>query len=172
MTAGIIGLIVVQLFCAVFFVADVIKDYQELGAAAAGVLHVSVESVATISLVAAILVESRLLMALLQRQAHLEGRLDQVRSAIHDVVAAQFDEWRLTRSEADVANFVVKGYSTPEIAEFRGSAEATVKSHLNAIYRKAGVRNRSELLSQLMDTVMGSDARESMPNEAITDAVS
>jgi len=36
----------------------------------------------------------------------------------------------------------------------RGSAEGTVKSQLNAIYRKAGVGNRGELLSLLIEELM------------------
>ncbi len=36
----------------------------------------------------------------------------------------------------------------------RGSAEGTVKSHLNAIYRKSGTANRGELLSSIIDTLI------------------
>ena len=36
----------------------------------------------------------------------------------------------------------------------RGSAEGTVKAHLNAIYRKAGVQGRGALLSMLVKDLM------------------
>ena len=52
---------------------------------------------------------------------------------------------------ADVAGFAVKGFTTAEIAGFRGSSEATVKTHLNAIYRKAGVGGRAQLVSLLVE---------------------
>lgn len=50
---------------------------------------------------------------------------------------------------------MVKGLNTSEIAAMRGSAEGTVKAQLNAIYRKSDTRNRAEMLSALIDTMMG-----------------
>lgn len=165
MTSGMLVLIVLQLFCVVFFVSDVVSDYQELGAAAASDPHLYVETLATVTLIAAILLEGRVLLELLRRQARLEGRLDQASAAVHEVIEAYFGEWRLTQSERDVANFVVKGLTTAEIAELRGSAEGTVKAHLNAIYRKAGVRNRAELLSLVMDALIG---QRQMASESVS----
>ena len=57
----------------------------------------------------------------------------------------------LTPAERDVAGFTIKGYSIAEIAQLRGSAEGTVKTHLNAIYRKAGVTGRGQLVSLLVE---------------------
>jgi DNA-binding NarL/FixJ family response regulator len=67
----------------------------------------------------------------------------------------------LTPSEADVANFLVKGLGIAEIAQMRGSAEGTIKSHLNSIYRKSGTHNRGEVLSLIIDSLM--DRPESRP---------
>ena len=53
------------------------------------------------------------------------------------------------------AALMVKGLSIAEIAKVRGSAEGTVKAHLNAIYRKAEARNRAEVLSNIMDSLIG-----------------
>ena len=155
MTSGMLILIVLQLFCVVFFVSDVLNDYQELGAAVAANPHLYVETLATLTLVAAILLEGRVLVELLRRQARLEGRLDQASAAVHEVIEQYFQAWKLTQSERDVASFVVKGLTISEIADLRGSAEGTVKAHLNAIYRKAGARSRSELLSLIMDGLIG-----------------
>lgn len=53
-----------------------------------------------------------------------------------------------------MATFAIKGVSITDIAAMRGSAEGTVKAHLNAIYRKAGVSSRSELISLLIEDLM------------------
>ena len=53
-----------------------------------------------------------------------------------------------------MATFAIKGLSNAEIAQMRGSAEGTVKAHLNAIYRKAGVQGRGALLSMLVKDLM------------------
>jgi DNA-binding CsgD family transcriptional regulator len=44
--------------------------------------------------------------------------------------------------------------SISEIAVLRGSREGTIKAHLNAIYRKAGVSGRSQLVSLLVEDLM------------------
>ncbi|MGD9295546.1 MAG: helix-turn-helix transcriptional regulator, partial [Roseobacter sp.] len=77
-------------------------------------------------------------------------------AAVYDVIAAHFETWRLSPSERDVATFLVKGLDISEIARVRNCAEGTVKAHLNAIYRKSGARNRGELLSLLIDSLLAS----------------
>ena len=152
----LIGLILVQVFSTVFFVVDVIADFRAWGiGVAAGHIHLYIETAASFSLVAAIVLEVNYLMRLLRRKERLENSLRLAGSAIHDVIEAEFEDWKLTPAEQDVATFLVKGLSTVEIADMRGSAEGTVKAHLNAIYRKSGTRNRAEMLSQLIDTMMG-----------------
>ncbi len=53
----------------------------------------------------------------------------------------------LTRTEVSVLEDLVKGLTTKEIALVRHNSEATIKSHLTAIYRKLGVRNRVEAVT-------------------------
>ena len=65
---------------------------------------------------------------------------------------------------------MLKGLSIPEIAQIRGSAEGTVKSHLNGIYRKAGVTGRGAFLSlfieDLMSTPLAPPQGEAAPRTA------
>ena len=70
------------------------------------------------------------------------------------VVDEQFARWGLTMAERDVAWFAVKGFSTSEIAELRSSSEGTIKSQSNAIYRKAGVSSRAQLVSTLVEDLL------------------
>ena len=67
---------------------------------------------------------------------------------------AHYLQWGLTPSEADVATFTIKGCSIAEIARLRGSAEGTVKTHLNAIYRKSGLSGRGQLASLLIEDLL------------------
>lgn len=159
-SAPLVGLIAVQILCAAFFLFDVAKDGIEIGWPPFTHWEFVVELLAALSLIAAVAVELRWLMALLRRKAHLERQLSLAAGAFHDIVAAQFDSWGLTPSEQDVAMLTLKGLAIAEIAEIRGSAEGTVKSHLNGIYRKAGVNGRGAFLSlfieELMTTAPGS----------------
>ena len=53
--------------------------------------------------------------------------------------------------------FAIKGFSTAEIAGFRDVSEGTVKAQTNAIYRKAGVAGRPQLLSLFIDELIEAD---------------
>ena len=66
----------------------------------------------------------------------------------------RFADWDLTPAERDVALFAIKGFSTQDIAELRGVSEGTVKAQSNAIYRKAGVTGRAQLLSLFIDELV------------------
>lgn len=151
---GLILLVLVQILCALFFAADIIADFRETADLTTTRWHLYVETIATLSLCAAIVFETRFILMLLRRKAHLEHSVSIASSAMHDVIEAHFDLWHLTPSERDVATFLVKGFGIADIARMRGSAEGTVKSHLNAIYRKSETHNRAELLSLIIDSLM------------------
>ena len=57
-----------------------------------------------------------------------------------------------------MALFAIKGMSTQEIASLRATSEGTVKAQTNAIYRKAGVTGRPQLLSLFIDDLMDDEA--------------
>ena len=149
---AILALIVVQSLCAVFFIADAVSDALETGAMRDW--HLLVEAAAALSLAAAIAFETRSLLKLLRRKARLERNMSVAAGAMQEVIEAHFRSWGLTPSEQDVAAFTIKGFSIAEIAELRGSAQGTVKSHLNAIYRKAGVTGRGGLLAILIEDLL------------------
>lgn len=151
---GLVVLILVQAFCAVFFLSDAISDFADVGRYALSDWHLILETVAALGLVVGIVFEFRYLLRLLRRKAHMERGLSIASGALHDVMEGYFDRWGLTPAERDVATFALKGMTNTEIAELRGSAEGTVKAHLNGIYRKAGVSGRGALLSLLVEDLM------------------
>ncbi|MCF6432826.1 helix-turn-helix transcriptional regulator [Leisingera sp. MMG026] len=154
----LIAVIAVQALCAAVFLGDMAADLGGLEGAESDPgegPHAYIEGLAAIALVAAIVIETRILMRLMRRKAHLEDNLSAAQAAVQDVINAEFANWALTPAELDVAAFLVKGMSTAEIAALRGSAAGTVKAQLNAIYRKSGTGNRAELMSLLIDTMMG-----------------
>jgi len=156
---ALMALIAVQILCAAFFAADLVADYREATMSSEGgvPVHLPIEAVAALALLAAVVFETRYLLGLLRRKADLERSLAIARGAVHDVIEAHFEAWGLSPSERDVAMFLVKGLNTAEIAEMRGSAEGTIKAHLNGIYRKSGTRSRAEMLSVLIDSLMAGE---------------
>jgi len=61
----------------------------------------------------------------------------------------------LSGRERQVASMVVLGFTNGEIAAKLHIAETTVKSHLSSIFRKLGVRSRSEATARILDPAEG-----------------
>lgn len=155
---GMLALIALQALCAIVFVGDLVADVIDDDGKIFADPHLWVEAAATLTLIAAIAIEMRVLRRLNEREARLTQSLNMAKAAVEEVIAAHFESWALSPAERDVAHFLVKGMSIAETALLRGSAEGTIKAHLNAIYRKSGTRNRAELMSLLIDAMMGADA--------------
>lgn len=55
----------------------------------------------------------------------------------------------LTAAEREIVRLLLSGLSTGEMARLRGRSYRTVANQLAAIYRKAGVASRAELVASL-----------------------
>lgn len=150
----LVVLIVLQSLCALFFLSDVVADYLSESPSFWVDFHLTIEAFAAVLLVLGIFVEIQFLSAILHRQASTERGLSIASGKLSKVMNDYFRSWALTPTEEDVAAFVLKGMSISEIAVLRGSREGTIKAHLNAIYRKAGVSGRSQLVSLLVEDLM------------------
>jgi len=151
---GLAGLVVAQALCTAFFVYDVIKDMIKVDALHPIDIVAVMEILAAITLAVAIFLEARMMIGMVRREEMFRRNLRVARGALQEVIDEYFDNWRLTPAERDVATFVIKGCAISEVAELRGSAQGTVKTQLNAIYRKAGVSGRSQLVSLLIEDLM------------------
>jgi DNA-binding NarL/FixJ family response regulator len=58
------------------------------------------------------------------------------------VLKEQFETWKLTQTEREVAMLLLKGLSFKEIASVRNTMEKTVRQQASAIYKKANVNGR------------------------------
>jgi DNA-binding NarL/FixJ family response regulator len=76
------------------------------------------------------------------------GRRDDAEGGAERAVAPTSVEG-LTGRQEDVLAQLLKGQSSKQIARVLGIAEGTVKIHLAAIYRAAGVKTRAEAIAKL-----------------------
>jgi len=147
-------LMILQAICATLFIIDIIADLSHLPVGEKVTAELWIELFANVGFILAIAVEGVFLTRLLRQQVRAEMALSAASGALHDLMQAYFSQWGLTAAEADVAGFTIKGYSIAEIGTMRQSAEGTVKSQLNAIYRKSGLAGRGQLVSLLIEDLL------------------
>ncbi len=148
----------IQAFCAFFFVSDILASVLGLQTTPISwEMRELMEIGASVGLVLGVVVGGLMLHRALRERHRAEERLRRASGAFMDLLQERFAEWGLTPSERDVALFAIKGMSTAEIAGLRSTSEGTVKAQTNAIYRKAGVSGRPQLLSLFIDDLMRED---------------
>ena len=153
--AGYVLLFVVQLGCAGVFLHSILANLLGLRSTPLNwQVYEFIEIGAAFGLVIGVAVTARLMVLSLRRQRAAEANLRVASGAFMAVLEERFAEWGLTPAERDVALFAIKGLSSADIAALRNTSEGTVKAQSTAIYRKAGVNSRAQLLSLFIDALM------------------
>lgn len=150
--------VAIQSICALFFVWEIaVGVFGVQRAPLSWQVRELVEIGASVGLILGVGVGAALLYYMTKRKRRAERQLDRASQAFGEVLEQRFTEWGLTPSERDVAWFTVKGLSISDIARLRQTSEGTVKAQSNAIYRKAGISGRTQLLSVFIEDLMGDD---------------
>jgi DNA-binding CsgD family transcriptional regulator len=154
----IVAIVTLQVLSAFFFIADILSSYVPLWSEPLPwEVRELLEIAAALGLAVGVGFGLVSLWRVDKHRRMAEERLRRASGVFAELLRERFHEWRLTPAEADVALFAIKGLSTAEIATLRGTSEGTVKAQTNAIYRKAGVANRPQLLSLFIDDLMRDD---------------
>ena len=117
-------------------------------------LHELIELGAALGLLLGVILGWMVLRRTLARNTLMHDQLRLASGAFREVMEERFVEWGLTPAERDVALFAIKGMSIQEIAGLRDVSEGTIKAQTNAIYRKAGVTGRPQLLALFLDELI------------------
>ncbi|WP_282119575.1 helix-turn-helix transcriptional regulator [Ruegeria atlantica] len=146
-------LLVVQAVCAAFFVTDAMLDWT--GGESAGFRHLhSFELVLALALIGGLAATIALIRSQNRRVRDMQRQLNVAQGAFAQLIVSQFTEWNLSDAERDVALLSIKGLSIADIATLRQTKEGTVKAQCAAVYRKAGVTGRVQLLSYFIDELL------------------
>jgi len=162
-TLALSGLLIVQVVCAAFVTLDVIADFTGWTTFQDGPVHFLLEAAAVIALSIGVGLTALQIRRIRTRQAWMEAQLRIASGAFLELLEERFEDWALTPSERDVALLSIKGLSIAEIADVRETKEGTVKAQCNAIYTKAGVTGRQQLLSLFIEELL---AEGVMPQRA------
>jgi DNA-binding CsgD family transcriptional regulator len=99
--------------------------------------------------------------AFASRHATLQAERDQWRSSAQSALAGlgaaidiQFDTWKLTPAEREVALLLLKGYGHKQIAGATARSERTVRQHAVTVYQKSGLAGRAELAAFFLEDLL------------------
>ena len=153
-TTPLVSLFLLQAVCAAFFVFDAAVDLTGLEQSTDFRESVLFEVLITLVLVCSLILTGYEIRRISRRQKQMSTQLRLAGGAFDKVMTGYFEEWNLTAAEKDVALLAIKGLSISEIAQMRGSQDGTIKAQTAAIYRKAGVSGRLQLLSLFIEDLM------------------
>ncbi|MGZ6097858.1 MAG: helix-turn-helix transcriptional regulator [Myxococcaceae bacterium] len=143
---------------------DLVEDWREGSKG----LHLGLESVVLLLAAAGVwLLRSRNRRERAARRA-LRARLTEVSAAAESwrretetlaaglgrAIDSQFQLWKLTEAEREVALLLLKGLSLREIASLRETSERTVRQQSLAVYRKARLTGRAELSAFFLEDLL------------------
>ncbi len=147
---AVAGVVALQALAVTFFILDAAADVVADGLS----LHVAVETMAALGLLAGVAMGLLQLRALLATGRRKTAALAVAAGALSEVFEARARAWGLTPAEADVAIFALKGCDVAEIAQLRHAAPGTVRAQLTRVYQKAGVSSRAALASLFLDELI------------------
>ena len=145
---------VVIAICEAFFLIDVSADIFRIDINTSWIEHDKIELFSTVTLALSLVVIGLQIVRLLKAHRQARDVVEVASGELLAVILRHFEDWKLSASEREVALLLIKGLSTQEIADLRQTKIGTVKSQSSAIYQKAGVRGRNELVAYFVEDLL------------------
>lgn len=158
--------IAIQILCAIAFIVKFIGDVFLVPALQFRWETLEFIELATIlSLLIGTGISIYVIQQTMARNKIVEDQLRVASGDFQTVIDEKFALWNLTKAEREVALLTIKGFSVGEVAELRGKSEGTIKAQNAAIYRKAGVGGRAQLLVLFVEDMVDA-AISQQPNRS------
>lgn len=156
---------------AVLAIVDIVADFRE----GTDLVHIAVEmAVAGLAIFGVGLLGRQLVRSIRDsatataHAAELEIALERTRAeserwranaqdlmrGLGEAIEEQFDRWELSPAEAEVALLLLKGLSHKEVAQVRGITVTTARQQAAAVYKKAGLGGKQELLAFFLEDLI------------------
>lgn len=75
-------------------------------------------------------------------------------AGLGEAIDRQFERWGLSPAEREVGLLMLKGLSHKEVAGVRQTSEITIRQQALAVYRKSGLKGRSELSAFFLEDLL------------------
>lgn len=159
------GLFGIQAICCAWFLTDVVLDFLMPGQVSPMIDSDLIEGLVTLALFLGLAFTGSELRHLMRRHSALEDQMKLASGAFVELLETRFEQWSLTEAERAIAVLSLKGFSVAEMADLRKTAQGTVKAQCAALYRKAGVAGRLQLLSLFLDDLLDETLLPPEPTE-------
>jgi DNA-binding CsgD family transcriptional regulator len=136
-------------------ILDVVSEIYGIGFDFYYDYHIEMETIAVFALGIALIFIGANFWRILQENRGYRAMAGLASGEFIKVVDGKFDDWELSESEREVAYLLIKGLSIQEMADVRDTKPGTIKSQGNAIYRKAGIKGRNELVAYFVEDLLG-----------------
>lgn len=141
----------IQILAAIFFVGETLTELR----GSSGQVHSPAELAVVVSLMIGVILTIKELRLVLRRADEQASALEVFRGTFTRVLQQQFDLWKLTPSERDIARLSLGGLDVDEISKIRAAALGTVRAQFARIYAKSGVSNRAQFASIFLAELIG-----------------
>jgi len=145
---------IITALCELFFLLDIVADHFYLNIDTTWLSHNELEFIVTITLGITLIAIAIQIIQLIKQHQAARKTVKIASGALAEIILQQFQRWQLTPSELEVGLLIIKGLSLAEIARLRSTKQGTVKSQASAIYQKAGIGNRHELIAYFMEDLL------------------
>ena len=146
------GIVFLQVAFSLFYIADMVMELFGFRTVAVSWEYREIVQIVTIvGMLLGAFLGIVVLFGIGRSMREVDNRMLAASGEFHELMARRFEEWGLSPSEKDVALLTLKGLSNAEIAEIRGKSVGTIKAQCNAIYQKADVSGRTQLISNFIE---------------------
>lgn len=134
-----------------FFAYDIISD---LSMGSDSYLHIIVETIVFLAITVVLFQELKRVASLKNAVQSEKMKTARLSGELFSVMNKQFNDWKLSPSEHEIALLLIKGMSMKEIFEMRQVKEKTVRQQATQVYAKSGYAGRHELAAHFIEDLM------------------
>ena len=92
-----------------------------------------------------------------QKVKNITKQFRDIRHQYFVAIQEQFDNWKLSESEKEIALLMLKGLNFQEIARIRNTKEKTARQQASSVYAKSGLEGRHELSAWFIEDLMSAN---------------
>ena len=131
-----------------FFMDDVLTDFV---VSKTNSTHFYFELFFVVALMYLLITQVREIYSIKTDLVIANDKLTILKEGLSEAIDNQFNIWKLTNAEREVALLVIKGFSFAKISELRSVSEKTIHQQISSVYKKSNTKNRHEFMSGFLE---------------------